>query len=612
MKIKKIEEINIKKKHLDNVKVELKKCFVGIDDVIDQFISSVESWYLYPELRTKPLVINLWGITGVGKTALVRKFVELIEYKKNYCELEAESADAYMLKDTLYDSMIDHESHAIMLIDEFQKLKTINEKSEEVDSTTMVDLWSFLSDGSFPVDYNLQRQLQNFLTDLNSSSKKSRQLLDSFDYGRFKSFIKGNIKDYKKYMNHNVTIETAKKIIEKMISSEMTYMNKVFSKMLIIISGNLDEAFYFSGDVFDADTDADIYNEMSNDIKITNIKRSLLMRFRPEQIARLGNIHIIYPVLSRSSYEKLIKITVDEFVNKVSNEYDIKINIDDSIYKVIYENGVFPTQGTRPVFSTISLFVESPLSNIIGQIALKYGDSVDSIKELNIYFSDSCIKCNIFDTEFSCKVSETLNTIRSKKSEQNKVAHAVHEAGHAVIQAVLYSVAPRQLTSASSQPGVGGFCTVYPTSGSKDQFKSNMMISLGGRAAEEIVFGEDSITFGAGSDLFNVTNTIKSYVYEYAFDENQCVHNELALEENKEGDDRCEHLVKDLYKNTKKTLVDNKQFFIAIADELIKNEFITSDRFIEIGNEYGYNLSIKKNSESIDEDFIQKFENFKK
>ena len=62
-----------------------------------------------------------------------------------------------------------------------------------------------------------------------------------------------------------------------------------------------------SSDTEDADIDADVLHSFSKSINITTIKASLKRRFKPEQIARFGNIHIIYPSLSKKAYRTIIK-----------------------------------------------------------------------------------------------------------------------------------------------------------------------------------------------------------------------------------------------------------------------------------------------------------------
>ncbi len=78
------KEINQKQALLENAKKILKQEFVGIDTVIDKVIDSLATWYLFPELQDRPFIINLWGMTGVGKTALVVRLAKLLDYDKKF------------------------------------------------------------------------------------------------------------------------------------------------------------------------------------------------------------------------------------------------------------------------------------------------------------------------------------------------------------------------------------------------------------------------------------------------------------------------------------------------------------------------------------------------
>jgi len=81
-------------------------------------------------------------------------------------------------------------------------------------------------------------------------------------------------------------------ILKAALSNVHTFEGDSYSKMLIFISGNIDEAYEMSGDVSNSDIDADVFHEFSKKINIINIKNALTKRFKPEQIARFGNNHI--------------------------------------------------------------------------------------------------------------------------------------------------------------------------------------------------------------------------------------------------------------------------------------------------------------------------------
>ena len=60
---------------LAEAKSKLKSDFVGLDEIIDKIIDSITPWYLTPEVLERPTVVSLWGLTGTGKTSLIRKLV---------------------------------------------------------------------------------------------------------------------------------------------------------------------------------------------------------------------------------------------------------------------------------------------------------------------------------------------------------------------------------------------------------------------------------------------------------------------------------------------------------------------------------------------------------
>ena len=80
MKSEFLERIEKRTKELEIVKTKLKEKFIGIDNVIDKVINNISLWYLTPEFQFRPLIISLWGITGVGKTDLVRTLVKYLNF----------------------------------------------------------------------------------------------------------------------------------------------------------------------------------------------------------------------------------------------------------------------------------------------------------------------------------------------------------------------------------------------------------------------------------------------------------------------------------------------------------------------------------------------------
>src|SRR6185312_534920 len=100
-----------------------------------------------------------------------------------------------------------------------------------------------------------------------------------------------------------MTWSNAKKTeaLNNALKNDQTFEGATYSKMLVFICGNIDEAYQMSGNTNDADTCADVFHEFSKKINVVDIKQALSKRFKPEQVARFGNNHINYPSISKRS-----------------------------------------------------------------------------------------------------------------------------------------------------------------------------------------------------------------------------------------------------------------------------------------------------------------------
>ncbi len=106
-------------------------------------------------------------------------------------------------------------------------------------------------------------------------------------------------------------------------------------------------------------------------------------------------------------------------------------------------------------------------------------------------------------------------------SDEEKRVIAYHEAGHALVQAKLKHGDRVHKVTVIGRGGMGGYTMTLPeddrTLYSKAKFEDEMAGLLGGRASEEIIFGD--VTTGAGNDLKRCTQIARSMVTEYAMTE---------------------------------------------------------------------------------------------
>jgi predicted AAA+ superfamily ATPase len=132
------KEILLKKEILDKARTQLKKEFIGIDQVIDEVINNISSWYFFPSLQSKPVIINLWGLTGVGKSSLVKRIAALTSFDEKYYQfdLRASKEREWEIKSQLENIYENVNGYPIIItLDEFQHARTLDETGKEMDKT---------------------------------------------------------------------------------------------------------------------------------------------------------------------------------------------------------------------------------------------------------------------------------------------------------------------------------------------------------------------------------------------------------------------------------------------------------------------------------------------
>jgi cell division protease FtsH len=110
-----------------------------------------------------------------------------------------------------------------------------------------------------------------------------------------------------------------------------------------------------------------------------------------------------------------------------------------------------------------------------------------------------------------------------KQTEKDKLNTAYHEAGHAITSLNVVSADPIHKATIVPRGWALGVVQFLPDSDNDrvsykyDKMISNLIVGMGGRAAEELIFGKDSISSGASSDIKYVTNLARSMVMKWGF-----------------------------------------------------------------------------------------------
>jgi cell division protease FtsH len=185
-------------------------------------------------------------------------------------------------------------------------------------------------------------------------------------------------------------------------------------------------------------------------------------------------------------------------------------------------------------------------------------------------------------------------------SEKDKKITAYHEAGHAILFHVLPNVGPVHTVSIIPT-GVGAAGYTMPLPERDDMFVTkgkmleDIMVSLGGRIAEELIF--DDITTGASQDIKQASASARAMVTKYGFSDKLGLINyeteegELFLgrditqkkdfgdEVTRLIDEEVKKIVDDCYKKAKNIIIENERVLHACAQLLLEKEKITREEF---------------------------------
>jgi hypothetical protein len=631
--------ISEKKKKLDEISSKLKNHFIGLDDIIDKIIHNIELWYIFPDIIKTPVIINLWGLTGVGQTDLIRKLVKYLDFSDKYVEIvmddysEDLTIEHSSVQESLINSSIVEDGEGILLLDEFQKFRTISSDEIENGAGFFNDVWELFSDGKFSNNFDKKKIAKECLMEMLYSQERQTKEENDDEMFLDEDVIPDSKKSKFKYktsywnanrMKKNLRLSESVEVImtwdrEKIIEKYDEYVKYIdinrgasYKKLLIFVCGNLDEAYEIASDVDDADTDADIFYKLSKNINIVEIKTALKERFKPEQISRLGNIHIIYPSLSKDSYKKLIEKRFNLFKEDIFKYAKLKIEFSENFKEVVYRNSVFPTQGVRPVFSTVD-----SISNIVPNYILSSDKICNNVivdyRDGNIVFLN---KKNVVLYEIEYKFD--IDCIIRKYDKNLKTLLAVHETGHAIVYTVLNKIVPKQIKSALSSYE-GGYIIHDRESGSRESLYNSIIILMAGRCAEEYVFGYDRMSSGSYCDIKEATSIASNIVRKYAMDFFKGVimsetdkSSSEKLTNIEESNERIHLLLDSMKKQSKLILEKHRGLLIECSEYLTKHREIIPDVFKDMFEKHvDYKVDISK-SDVIYDDYCNMFENFKK
>lgn len=192
-------------------------------------------------------------------------------------------------------------------------------------------------------------------------------------------------------------------------------------------------------------------------------------------------------------------------------------------------------------------------------------------------------------------------------SERRKQLVAYHEAGHALVGALMPDYDPVQKISIIPRGRAGGLTWFTPSedrmdSGlySRSYLQNQMAVALGGRVAEEIIFGDEEVTTGASNDLQQVARVARQMVTRFGMSDrlgqvalgrqqgNMFLGRDIAAERDFSEetaatiDDEVRQLVDQAYHRAKDVLITNRAVLDQLAQMLVDKETVDAEELQQL------------------------------
>lgn len=610
------EQLAQRNQQLQEIAAQLKTELFGIDHIIDRVIDSVRAWYVLPELVSRPVIVCLWGLTGTGKTQLVRRLAQLLGFYDRFVEVQMDGFSngagwygASSISGMLAESGVREGEPGILALDEFQRFRTIDDKRNDVGVQRYQDVWMLLSDGRLPPALSLLGDIETSMAEAAFDAEradtgkraKAREAKLRFKLRSWEAQeLKRNLKLNEPLMEIMAwTPEQVQERLREFRDSGQQQWDTDYSRLLIFVCGNLDEMYEdLATSVDDCDSDADVFHAITGKLSVIDVKQALNKRFKPEQVARLGNEHVVYPSLSRRAYEQLIEQGCARYARETEAGCGLRFELSASVREQIYANAVFPAQGTRPLFSSLHAILGSGLAKAALWALERGAEQGDSV---GLTADGRNLTAHWRGQSHAITAPFEISRLRQRNNTDFRALLAVHEAGHGLVHALLFGRAPREIkiNVASFEGGYNAYTSRKVWS--RRNLLDSICTSLAGRAAELLVFGPELSSSGAENDLSKATATAARMLRHLGHgarigrndvstssDDNICT--DVAA-----SNAPIEALLQAEHARATKLLETHRDALLALVDELMTQGQVTPARFAAVTG-----LSVGKPEDALD------------
>ena len=171
-----------------------------------------------------------------------------------------------------------------------------------------------------------------------------------------------------------------------------------------------------------------------------------------------------------------------------------------------------------------------------------------------------------------------------KYSMRKKELVAYHEAGHAIIGVLVPDYDTVRKVSIMPRGAAGGVTFFQPSEDNadspfytKEYLLAQILVALGGRAAEEVIYGANRVTTGASSDYVMVYQIAREMVTTYGFGKNNYDYRNLSPSAALKVDNEIDNIVSQCYRYALQMLVENKDKLEELKELLIEEEIVDGE-----------------------------------
>ncbi|HEY5525817.1 MAG TPA: ATP-dependent metallopeptidase FtsH/Yme1/Tma family protein [Clostridium sp.] len=252
------------------------------------------------------------------------------------------------------------------------------------------------------------------------------------------------------------------------------------------------------------------------------------------------------------------------------------VNAREKIIALHLENKPYENLDIKDIAKKTIYFSGAKLESLINESAIL------AAKDDSDFITSAHIEC-----AYSITLAGHEKKERSYLKEEDKLLTSYHEAGHGLVSMLLLPQDKvSKITIIPTTKGAGGYTLTIPEDSNyhrMDYLNNKIKVSLGGRAAEEIIFGKDKVSTGAVGDLSQSTDIALKMITEYGMGETLGLiklssvgslyssYGNPVLEE-------CKNLVNKLYEETLELLKENRDSLDKIALGLLDKETLYEDQ----------------------------------